>query len=72
MTDAYGFPADGLEKFASKYVSSYAVTNKGNGFSMAECLSECFALATSPDYQPGYLPPPVEDFIFGEMLGMKP
>lgn len=70
MTAAYGNPAKDLEKFAGKYVSSYAVTNKGHGFSMAECLSECFSLATSPDYQPGYLPPPVEDFIFSEMLGV--
>lgn len=70
MTAAYGNPAKDLEAFAGKYVSSYAVTQKGNGFSMAECLSECFSLATSPDYQPGYLPPPVEDFIFKEMLGM--
>lgn len=71
MTKAYGFPSTDLEKYARKYVSAYAVTKKGNGFSMAECLSECFSLATSPDYKPGYLPPPVEDFIFGEMLGMK-
>lgn len=71
MSVAYGNPAVDLEKFAGRYVSSYAVTRKGNGFSMAECLSECFSLATSPDYTPGYLPPPVEDFIFGEMLGLK-
>lgn len=72
MTKAYGYPADDLEKFAGTYVSSYAVTRKTGGFSMAECLSECFSLATSPDYKPGYLPPPVEEFIFSEMLGVKP
>ena len=71
MTAAYGNPAKDLEAFAGRYVSSYAVTRKTGGFSMAECLSECFSLATSPDYKAGYLPPPVEDFIFGEMLGMK-
>ena len=72
MTKAYGRPSTALFDFARKYISHYAVTQKGNhGPSMAECLSECFSVATSPDYKPGYLPRPVEDFIFGEMLGVK-
>ncbi len=71
MTKAYGNPATALFDFAREHVSHYAVTTKKGGPSMAECLSECFSLATSPDYKPGYLPRPVEDFIFEQMLGVK-
>lgn len=73
MTKAYGNPATALFDFARTHVSEYAAAEKGfRGVpSMAECLSECFSLATSPDYKPGYLPRPVEDFIFEQMLGVK-
>lgn len=72
VTKNYGNPATDLIQYAGKYISSYAVTNKGRGPSMSEMMAEMFSLATSPDYKPGYLPEPVEDFIFKEMLGVQP
>ena len=72
VTKHYGNPATDLIQYAGKYISSYAVTNKGRGPSMSEMMAEMFSVATSPDYKPGYLPEPVEDFIFKEMLGVQP
>ena len=72
VTKAYGNPATDLIQFAGKYVSSYAVTNKGHGPSMSEMMAEMFSVATSPNYKPGYLPPEIERFLFGELLGVQP
>lgn len=72
VSQAYGYPATDLIQFAGKYVSSYAVTNKGRGPSMSEMMAEMFSLATSPDYKPGYLPPEIETFFFSEVLGIQP
>lgn len=72
VTKAYGNPCTELIDYARNYISDYAVTEKRIGQpSMSEMMAEMFAVATSPDYKPGYLPAPIEEFIFSEMLGVK-
>lgn len=72
VSAAYGNPATDLFDFERKYISSYAVTDKGRGPSLSEGFAEMFAVATMPGYRPGYLPPEIEKFIFTDVLGVQP
>ena len=72
VSAAYGNPATDLFDFERKYISSYAVTDKGRGPSISEGMAEMFAVITSPDYKPGYLPPEIEKFFCEDILGLKP
>lgn len=71
LNDNWGDDAKELWAWGSKYLSSYSVTNKGNGPSAAEFLAESVSLFSSPDYAPGYLPEPIETFIATEIFGMQ-
>ena len=68
VAKTYGKPCTGFFKLMKQKVSSYA----SDPHDIYESIAEIFSKMTSHDYKPGTLPRPIEDFVYGKVLGCKP